>query len=154
MSSWWSFNNTPLSQQTISQFTEPLFSILKKGEFIVWLSAVEGMWCSFCLPKGFQIMQPLKCLCHLWFDTCFAFTLLPIQQSTYRILWPEISLGALTQKEMPQEKRTESSASIICYLASGYDFMDFHISAPIRHNNPKDLVPDVMESTQKRSNAL
>ena len=88
------------------------------------------------------------------FDTCFAFTLLPIQQSTYRILWPEISLGALTQKEMPQEKRTESSASIICYLASGYEFMDFHISAPIRHNNPKDLVPDVMESTQKRSNAL
>ena len=87
------------------------------------------------------------------FDTCFAFTV-PIQQSTYRILWPEISLGALTQKEMPQEKRTESSASIICYLASGYDFMDFHISAPIRHNNPKDLVPDVMESTQKRSNAL
>ena len=54
------------------------------------------------------------------FYTCFAFTLLPIQQSTYRILWPEISLGALTQKEMPQEKRTES-ASIICYLASGYD---------------------------------
>ena len=86
------------------------------------------------------------------FDTCFAFTL-PIQQSTYRILWPEISLGALTQKEMPQEKRPES-ASIICYLASGYDFMDFHISAPKRHNNPKDLVPDVMESTQKRSNAL
>ena len=71
------------------------------------------------------------------FDTCFAFTL-PIQQSTYRILWPEISLGALTQKEMPWEKRTES-ASIICYLASGYDFMDFHISAPKRHNNPKDF---------------
>ena len=80
------------------------------------------------------------------FDTCFAFTL-PIQQSTYRILWPEISLGALTQKEMPREKRTES-ASIICYLASGYDFMDFHISAPKRHNNPKDLVPDVREHSQ------
>ena len=59
------------------------------------------------------------------FDTCFAFTL-PIQQSTYRILWPEISLGALTQKEMPQEKRTES-ASIICYLASGYDLKSINL---------------------------
>ena len=117
----------------------------------VWLSAVEWMRCSLCLPQGFQIMQPLKSLCHSIHALPLPY--LPIQQSTYRILWPEISLGALTQKEMPQEKRTES-ASIICYLAFGYDFMDFHISAPIRHNNPKDLVPDVMESTQKRSNAL
>ena len=130
-------------------------NILKMGVLLfleklgVWLAQVYGR--IFFLPEGFQLCNATSQM-FMPFDTCFAFTL-PIQQSTYRILWPEISLGALTQKEMPQEKRTES-ASIICYLASGYDFMDFHISAPIRHNNPKDLVPDVMESTQKRSNAL